>query len=148
MNVGDIAPDFTLNDQNGNEFRLYDKLIKNILLVFYPKDNTYVCSAQLKDYNVNIRSLSDSGISLVGINADSIQSHLVFCSRLELSFPLLADIDKIVSRQYAAINIFGQIKRKLVLIGTNRKIIWINNSLPVSFIRSEEILYLVKVAKL
>jgi peroxiredoxin Q/BCP len=53
MKTGDIAPNFKLKDQNGNDFELYENLNKKVLLIFYPKDETPVCSTQLAEYNNN-----------------------------------------------------------------------------------------------
>ena len=56
-------------------------LIKQILLVFYPKDDTPVCSTQLAEYNDNLDEFIKNGIKVVGINADTVQSHLDFCTK-------------------------------------------------------------------
>jgi len=140
MNVGDIVPNFILKDEKGNEFELYKNLNRKILLVFYPKDDTPVCSSQLTDYNNNLEEFLNNGIKVVGINADTIQSHIEFCNKLEIKIPLLADENKNVSRQYGALNLFGMNKRILILIGTNKKVLWIAPTLPLRFIKTNEIL--------
>ena len=71
---------------------------------------------------------------------DSIQSHLNFCDKLKLKFPLLADEDKKVSKQFNAINFLGMNKRLLVLISTNKRILWTESTLPVTYIKAGEIL--------
>lgn len=140
MKVGDIAPNFNLKDEKGNEFELYKNLDRKILLVFYPKDDTPVCSSQLSDYNDNLNEFSEHGIKVIGINADTIQSHVEFCNKLELEIPLLADDNKKVSKQYDALNLLGMNKRILILIGTNKKVLWIAPTLAVRFIKTSEIL--------
>lgn len=140
MKVGDIAPNFILKDEKGNEFELYKNLDRKILLVFYPKDDTPVCSSQLSDYDDNLNEFSKHGIKVIGINADTIQSHDDFCNKLKIKIPLLADEKKYVSKQYDALNLFGLNKRILILIGTNKKVLWIAPSLPVKFINTSEIL--------
>ena len=140
MKVGDVAPDFILKDQNGKEFELYKNLDKKLLIVFYPKDNTVVCSSQLAEYNESLDEFISNGINVVGINADSIHSHLNFCSKLKLKFPLLADEDKKVSKQFNAINFLGMNKRLLVLINIDKRVLWTESTLPVTYIKAGEIL--------
>jgi peroxiredoxin len=140
MKEGDIAPNFILKNENGNEFELYKNLDSKVLLVFYPKDDTPVCSSQLSDYNDNLEEFIKNGIKVVGINADSVQSHNEFCNKLELQFPILSDKDKKVSRKFGALNLLGMNKRLLVLVDVSKTVSWISYSLPVNFIRSVEIL--------
>ena len=140
MKVGDVAPNFILKDQNGKEFELYKNLDKKLLIVFYPKDNTVVCSSQLAEYNESLDEFISNGINVVGINADSIHSHLNFCSKLKLKFPLLADEDKKVSNQFNAINFLGMNKRLLVLINIDKRVLWTESTLPVTYIKAGEIL--------
>jgi peroxiredoxin len=140
MKVGDVTPNFILKDQNGKEFELYKNLDKKLLIVFYPKDNTVVCSSQLAEYNESLDEFISNGINVVGINADSIHSHLNFCSKLKLKFPLLADEDKKVSKQFNAINFLGMNKRLLVLINIDKRVLWTESTLPVTYIKAGEIL--------
>ena len=140
MKPGDIAPNFRLKTMEGNEFELYQYLDKKVLLVFYPKDDTPVCSSQLTEYNNNYDEFILNGIKVVGINADTIQSHANFCKKLNLKFPLLADKEKEVSRLFGAINFFGTNKRMLVLIGQDKKVIWTDSTIPITYIKSKEIL--------
>ncbi len=88
MKTGDIAPNFILKDETGKDFELYKNLDKQILLVFYPKDDTPVCSTQLAEYNDNLDEFIKNEIKVIGINADSVQSHLDFCTKLKIKFPL------------------------------------------------------------
>ena len=140
MKPGDIAPNFILKTMDGKDFELYQNLNKKILLVFYPKDDTPVCSAQLAEYNENYDEFIRNEIKVVGINADTIQSHATFCKKLNLKFPLLADENKVVSRLFDAINIFGTNRRMVVLIGQDKKIIWKDSTIPITYIKSKEIL--------
>ena len=147
MNAGEIAPNFILKDESGKDFELYKNLDQNILLVFYPKDDTPVCSSQLAHYNDNIDVLSKNEIKVVGINIGSINSHSDFCKKLNLKFPLLADEDKKVSKQFGAINFLGINKRLNVLIGTDRKIVWIASSLSITYLKSAQIIKKTKLLK-
>jgi peroxiredoxin len=145
MKPGDITPNFILKDESGKDFELYKNLDTQMLLVFYPKDDTPVCSAQLSEYNDNFYEFIQNGIKVVGISTDTVQSHLDFCTKLNIQFSLLADEDKKVSRQYDAINFLGMNKRLLVIIGTDRKVLWTASTLPVTFIKTREIVEKVKL---
>ena len=142
--VGEIAEDFSLNDQYGNIFNLYENLDENILLVFYPKDDSPVCSMQLSNYQKEHKLLKKSGIKVIGINTNSEKSHKSFCNKLSLEFPLLADKTKSVSRQFNALNIFGINKRKLVLINRNKKIEFEKTVLPNRYLSASIIIKLAK----
>ena len=142
--VGEIAPNFSLKDQNGSIFELYKNLDKKILLVFYPKDNSMVCTKQLADYNNNIEMFNQNDIRVIAINTNSVNSHLSFCDELKLNFPLLSDISKVVSKKYNAINILGINKRKLVLIDKNKKIIFEKVNPFFNYTGTEEIISLFK----
>ena len=142
--VGEIAEDFSLNDQYGNIFNLYENLDENILLVFYPKDDSPVCSMQLSNYQKEHQLLKKSGIKVIGINTNSEKSHKSFCNKLSLQFPLLSDKTKNVSKQFNALNIFGINKRKLVLINRNKKIEFEKTVLPNRYLPASIIIKLVK----
>jgi len=120
--VGEVAEDFTLTDQSGKKYNLYENLDQKILLVFYPKDKTIVCTRQLSNYQFNKNIFVELGIKLVGINSDSEKSHLSFIDMCNINFPLLADENKFVCKKYKALNLFGTVKRKLVLIGEDKRI--------------------------
>ena len=140
MKEGDLVSNFILKDEKGNDFELYENLDTNVLLVFYPKDDTQVCSTQLTDYNENLDDFIKSDIKVVGISTDSVESHSSFCKKLNLNFPLLADTDKKVSKAFDAINFFGMNKRILVLIGKDKKVIWSDSKLLITYINTREIL--------
>jgi len=137
--IGDIAEDFVLEDQNRNTFRLYDNLNRKILLIFYPKDNTPVCTRQLSDYQLNKRLFDTIGINLVGINTGSVESHNSFTGFCKVDFPVLSDPLKEVSRKYKALNLFGINKRKLVLIGRDKKILFEKNVLSFTYVSSNKL---------
>ena len=140
MKVGELVPNFILKDENGNDFELYNNIEKFILLAFYPKDDTPVCSSQLADYNKNLNEFVKNKIGVVGINTDSVKSHLAFSNKLKLKFPLLSDPDKKVSRQFDALNLLGMTKRLLVLIRKDKRVVWTASTLPINFIKTEEII--------
>jgi peroxiredoxin len=122
--VGDISKNFSLKDQDRNQFELYKNLDNRVLLVFYPKDNSPVCTRQLSNYMKYLKEFEKNNIKIVGINTAESDSHFSFCNKLKLNFPVLSDISKQISKNYKALNLLGRNKRKLVLIDTNRRIIF------------------------
>lgn len=140
MKVGDIIPDFTLPDQDGKEFNLYKNLDKNILLIFYPKDNTLVCTNQLRDYQMNIEKFLNFNIQPVAVNIADTNSHKSFCEEIDVRFPILSDCDKKVSKLFDAINFLGMNKRLIVLVGKDRKVKLIRKMLSIKYVSSDELI--------
>jgi thioredoxin-dependent peroxiredoxin len=140
LKIGDVVENFRLYDQFNNEFDLYKNLDQSVLLVFYPKDNTLVCTAQLVDYALIQKELISIGIKIVGINIDPVKSHNSFCFNNNINFPVLSDSEKTVSKYYGALNLIGKNKRKLVLIGKDKRIKYIKSTLPMFFIHSVHLL--------
>jgi peroxiredoxin len=138
--VGEIAKNFSLKDQNGNEFELYNNLDKRILLVFYPKDDSPVCTRQLSNYMQYLKEFEKNNIKIVGINTAESDSHFSFCNKLKLNFPVLSDISKQISKNYKALNLLGVNKRRLVLIDTNRIIIFEKALFPFYYLKAGQLL--------
>ena len=86
MMIGEEVENFRLKDQYGNLFDLYDNLDTNVLLVFYPKDNSRICSKQLQNYQIREDLFLKKGIKVIGINIESIKSHKIFCDNKDLSY--------------------------------------------------------------
>lgn len=93
MNAGDKAPEILGKDQDGNEIRLSDFAGKNLVLYFYPKDNTPGCTAEACSLRDNIDALRARGYAVVGVSSDSEASHRRFIEKQQLPFPLIADTD-------------------------------------------------------
>jgi len=138
--VGEIAKNFSLKDQYGNEFELYKNLDKRILLVFYPKDDSPVCTLQLANYEQYLNEFRKNNINVVGINTATRDSHFSFCNKLKLNFPVLSDISKQISKNYKALNLLGINKRKLVLIDTNKRILFEEAILSFYYLKAGQIL--------
>ena len=138
------APDFTLKDQFGNDFNLYANLDQTIMLVFYPKDHSPVCTKQLCDYNDNLEKFSKVGIKVVAINIDEEISHKKFAKKNSLKYPVLSDSVRKVSELFGAINFAGFNKRKIVIISTEKNVIFEKTVFPAYFPDTNELLKLIE----
>ncbi|MEH6705369.1 MULTISPECIES: thioredoxin-dependent thiol peroxidase [Galbibacter] len=101
LKVGDKVPDFTVQDQDGNEVSLADYKGKKLIVFFYPKASTPGCTAEACNLRDNYKELQAEGYSLLGVSADSQKRQTNFKNKYEFPFPLLADEEKVV------INAFG-----------------------------------------
>jgi peroxiredoxin len=89
MNKGEKAPDFTLKDGDGNEWTLTDHRGKTVVLLFYPGDNTPVCTAQLCSVRDHWSEYQETGAEVVGISTDTVESHKGFAENNQLPLRLL-----------------------------------------------------------
>jgi peroxiredoxin Q/BCP len=100
LKIGDKAPEFKVNDENGKEVKLSDFQGKKVILYFYPKDQTPGCIAQSCNLRDHHQELNTAGYVVLGISSDSQKSHLRFIDKQNLPFTLLADEDKKVHDLY------------------------------------------------
>ncbi len=99
--MGDQAPDFELPGTDGS-FRLSEQRGKRVVILFYPGDNTPVCTKQFCSYRDRSDDLTGLGAVVVGISNQSLESHNAFTAKHGLNVPLLADVDKSVAKAYGA----------------------------------------------
>lgn len=100
LKEGDKAPGFKLKDNKGNEISLKDYLGKDIVLYFYPKDDTSGCTKEACSFRDNYPEFQKLDSVVLGISADSEESHRKFISKYDLPFTLLSDPDKKVIEEY------------------------------------------------
>ena len=117
--VNDKSPDFCLQSDSGEQYCLSDHAGQRVLLVFYPGDNTPVCTRQLCEYRDGIESFAGLGVSVVGISADDLESHRDFRSKYDLPFVLLSDPDLEVAKLYGCKGALGM-KRAVFLVDEER----------------------------
>ena len=111
------APDFTLQDGNGEQWRLSDHLGKVVVLLFYPGDETPVCTRQMCSLRDRWDDYLATGAEVVGISSDSIDSHKKFATHHDLPLRLLSDSDGTVSRLYSARSLIpGRVARAVFVI--------------------------------
>lgn len=111
MEIGNLAPDFTLMGSDVKEHKLSDYIGKKVILYFYPKDNTPGCTTEACDFRDNIDKITNQNAIVVGISKDNLNSHNKFIEKFNLPFILLSDEDKIVCELYDVIkekNMYGK----------------------------------------
>jgi peroxiredoxin Q/BCP len=128
VKVGDQAPDFTLRDDSNTDFNL-STIIGNkyIVVYFYPKDNTPVCTKEACHFRDNfstIKQIASDNVAVYGISIDTVEDHAKFKQEHNLPFSLLSDPDQSVARSYGVTgNLFGLMRgRKTFLIDKQGKI--------------------------
>jgi peroxiredoxin Q/BCP len=106
--AGQAAPDFTLPSQDGSRISLHDFRGKWVVLYFYPKDGTPGCTIEAHNFQRDLAKYEQNRAVIVGVSVDSTGSHQEFCAKQGLTFKLLADTEKSVSRQYGSLtNLLG-----------------------------------------
>jgi thioredoxin-dependent peroxiredoxin len=112
--VGDLAPDFTLEGTEGT-FTLSEHRGERVVLLFYPGDNTAVCTRQFCSYRDRAEDMSKLEAVVVGISSQSVASHEGFRDKHGLNVPLLADEDRAVAKRYGVTGPIGVRRATLVV---------------------------------
>lgn len=102
LKAGDKAPLFSLPGSDGKRYSLKDLKGKKVVLYFYPRDNTPGCTKEACSFSTNIALIKKKGAVVLGVSADSVESHQKFISKFNLNFVLLSDEDKSVLDAYGA----------------------------------------------
>jgi peroxiredoxin Q/BCP len=100
LTVGDTAPDFTVNDQDGKPVKLSDLRGKKVVLYFYPKDMTPGCTTEACNLRDNYNAMQKQGYEVLGVSTDNEKSHRKFIDKENLPFRLLADSNKALHGSY------------------------------------------------
>lgn len=116
VGVGDPAPAFTLPSTGGSEVSLSQFLGRPVVLVFYPGDDTPVCTKQLNSYNDDLAQFEALDAQVLAISAQSVDSHEKFAGKHGFKFPLLADTDKTVAAAYGTLGPIGFPRRSVFII--------------------------------
>jgi peroxiredoxin Q/BCP len=129
IEVGKKAPAFTLESSDGGKVKLADFAGKNVVVYFYPRDNTPGCTVEANEFNAALPQLKKLGAVVLGVSKDSIASHTKFRDKFSLAFPLLSDPEGAVLETYGAWGdkvLYGKkmkgIIRSTVLIGKDGKV--------------------------
>jgi thioredoxin-dependent peroxiredoxin len=118
--VGAAAPDFTLQDGQGGSWKLSDQRGKVVVLLFYPGDETPICTRQMCSVRDRWEDYSATGAEVVGISTDSVESHQKFAEHHELPLRLLSDPAANVANLYGARSLIpGKVARSVFVIDAN-----------------------------
>lgn len=98
--VGTKAPNFTVKDTNGNAVSLSDFSGKTVVLYFYPKDDTPGCTKEACSFRDNYSAYQGKDIVVLGVSMDNEASHQQFTEKFNLPFPLLADVDALLTNSF------------------------------------------------
>ncbi len=117
VSVGEKAPEFTLPGTSGKDYSLADYRGQVVVLVFYPGDNTPVCTKQLNAYTGDIAEFNDVGAQILALSPQGVDSHEGFSAKHGgFGFPLLADTDKKVGEAYGILGPLGFYRRSVFVV--------------------------------
>ena len=129
LDVGDKAPEFEALNQDGVKVALKDFIGKNVVLYFYPKDNTPGCTTEACEFSANYDQFIKNDTVIIGVSPDSVKSHAGFIAKQNLKHILLSDEDKEISKLYGVWQVkknYGKeylgIVRSTFVIGKDGKI--------------------------
>ena len=114
--VGEIAPEFTLPGTGGRDYSLSSYRGQPVVLVFYPGDDSPVCTKQLNSYNNELSAFDNVGAQVLAVSAQDLDSHEDFATKYGFKFPLLADTDKAVATLYGTVGPLGFPRRSVFVI--------------------------------
>jgi thioredoxin-dependent peroxiredoxin len=128
LRVGEVAPDFSLPDQDGNIISLSSLAGKNVVLVFYPADETTVCTKQLCEFRDSWAIAQEKNAIVLGVNPAGARKHVAFKSHHQIPFPLLVDSGQKMASDYHANGLI--VKRTVYLIGKSGTIRYARRGKP------------------
>jgi thioredoxin-dependent peroxiredoxin len=139
LNVGDAAPPFSLPATGGRTISLDSLAGKQVVLYFYPKDDTSGCTLEAQAFNALRNRFEEAGAVVIGVSPDGVKSHEKFQAKYDLGFPLIADEEKSMLQAYGVWvekSMYGRkymgVERTTVLIDANGRIarIWPKVKVP------------------
>ena len=138
--VGEPAPEFTLPGTGGRGYTLSEFRGRPVVLVFYPGDDTPVCTRQLNSYNDDLAAFDAVGAQVLAISPQDVASHERLASKFGFRFPLLADTDKAVAAAYGTLGPMGFPRRSVFVIDAHGVVRWSHRSIAgLSFRPADEI---------
>jgi peroxiredoxin len=147
ISVGDQAPDFSLVGTGSVTHSLNAYKGKTVVLVFYPGDNTPVCTKQLVCYNNELAQFSELDAQVLALSAQDLESHEKFATQHGFQFPLLADTEKSVARAYGVLGPLGIPRRSIFVIDASGVVRYVHRALVgVTFRPVEELVAAISAA--
>ena len=122
MNIGDKMPEFTLKDQDGNDFNIRDHAGKKLIVYFYPKNESGVCTKEACAFRDSYDEFEGKNTKVIGINAGSVESHKNFTKNHNLNFSLLSDPGNKVLKLFGIKNVLFLTGRETFVIDETGKI--------------------------
>ena len=148
LTVGEVAPDFTLQGTGDTSYSLSDYKGQPVVLVFYPGDNTPVCTRQLQSYTENWDQFKDIGAVVLALSPQNVESHEGFSCKHGFPFPLLADVDKEVGQAFGILGPLGFYRRSVFVIDGEGVIRYAHRSATgLSYRSTQELVDAVQAAK-
>jgi len=132
IRVGDKMPDFCLKNQSGNEYNRADFSDQRLVLFFYIKDNTPGWKKEAVAFQKQLKTLEGLETKVIGVSKDGVDSHRKFAEEYDLTYPLLADVDKKLAEKFGILNFMGIFKRTTFVISKKQKVIKIFNKVKVA----------------
>ena len=148
IGIGDEAPDFTLPGTGGRDYSLSEYRGRPVVLVFYPGDDTPVCTKQLNAYSDDIGAFSEVGAQVLAVSAQGVESHERFATKHGFGFPLLADTDKSVAGRYGTLGPLGFPRRSVFVIDGGGVVRYAHRAIAgLTFRPTEELVRAVEAAR-
>lgn len=129
VQVGDAAPDFTLRGTGGREYSLSEYRGRPVVLVFYPGDDSPVCTKQLNSYNSELQQFADLSAQVLAVSSQDMDSHEQFAAKHGFGFPLLADPDKSVATLYGTLGPLGFPRRSVFVIDPSGRVCYLHRAI-------------------
>lgn len=142
-----MAPDFELPDSNGNAWRLTEHRGKVVALVFYPKDETPVCTKQMCSMRDNWADYEASGAEVVALSVGTVEQHKQFAEHYNLPQTLLADANGEVSKLMNVRSLFGGSQRAVIVIDKQGRIRYRKSVMPIFRPSDDEVLEAIRKAQ-
>jgi peroxiredoxin Q/BCP len=147
VSVGDKAPDFTLPGTGSRAYSLSQYAGQTVVLVFYPGDDTPVCTKQLNCYNNDLAQFTDVGAQVLAISAQDVPSHERFATKHGFQFPLLSDTDKAVAGLYGTLGPLGFPRRSVFVIDATGTVRYVHRAIAgLTFRPVEELVGAIRAA--
>ncbi len=148
ITVGDIAPEFTLPGTGGQTYSLSDYKGQPVVIVFYPGDDSPVCTKQLNSYNNELSAFESVGAQVLAISAQDMASHQSFAEKYGFKFPLLADTSKEVASAYGTVGPLGFPRRSVFVVDADGVIRYAHRAIAgLTFRPVDELIAAVEAAR-
>jgi peroxiredoxin Q/BCP len=146
--AGDLAPDFCLEGTGERTYCLHDYRGEPVLLVFYPADNSPVCTQQLRSYSEDLNEFEKLGAAVLCLSPQDVTSHEAFAAAQGLRLPLLADNDKAVGQAYGILGPLGFYRRSVFVVDREGVIRFARRSLSnLTYLPAHQLVEAVRAAE-